>query len=536
MEEEEEEEEEERAEDEAMNVMRLNTMGTAALGALAEIENEDDAAKRDDSDEEEDEMRPRGWSETIGRGMKRASISFSRKSRQLATSARESYDSGVEEEGNNRHAHHQKKSWLGRASGVFKSVGKGVRGGIRKSFGKFGAKKKDDDSPEFDLVGAAMVGEGPLPHVTIEVYDMDFGKRGDFMGEARLNISRIMDVVGKEKVVLPLLPRIGVELKDMDKKEAKLIKGYVEITIDLDYVDAERIRQEANEKEELRKKDPVQALLDEPGVTNGVIGIAVFADVEEERLIIQRQKVEAIRIANKAEAERRRDERETEADELWDMSWEDERSFELTEMDDMEQEDRASREYLDGMLAHHDLTTWTAHWSADEAQHYWFNTVTGFTSWIVPDALNKENWKPRWRPDLGKYLYDNVVTGARNMDQIPYEAEPQPEAMVFAAIMKNGDEDVRVWHIPVSAIEEEEAEAADRRMYGEEEEEGGGGGEEDDDYYGDDGDEGYGAGALVPSPQLEGAGYDYYGEEGQEDEVGYWGDDGAYYYYDDEEE
>ncbi|GMI37021.1 hypothetical protein TeGR_g3007, partial [Tetraparma gracilis] len=430
--------------------------------------------EEEEEEGEEDEDRPKGWRETFSKHAKRATRIIHKKSRQLKRHVRDTYgdskkgnddddDDDDEDRGLKREA-----SWYSRGFSTMKSIGRNARGSWRKSFGGK-KKKKGEEGPEFDLIGAATVGEGPLPYLSIEVYDMDYGVRGDFMGEARVSITRILDVFVKDTIQVPLLPKLGTDLKDMDKKDAKLIKGYVEVQIELDHVDAERIRREAEEKEEARKRDPVQALLGEPDVTNGVLGLAVFADVEAEREIAQREKAEAARIANEIEAKRLEEERERENGELWEMSYEDERAFEIAESEEMEAEDWASREYRDGQDAHDDLYTWTVYWSEEDAQHYWYNEVTGFTSWVVPDALNKDHWKPRWRVDLGRYLYDNVVTGQKDEDQIP--PEPEPEPMIFAEIVKNGDEDVRVWRIPVTAYEDEEEEEDDEDWG---EEEGGG--------------------------------------------------------------
>ena len=89
---------------------------------------------------------------------------------------------------------------------------------MRRSLDKMNKKKKKggagDDGPTFDLEEAMKVGENPdLPHISIEIYDMDYGKRGDFMGEARLSPSRFFEIASGEgkDFMLPLMVRLGTK-------------------------------------------------------------------------------------------------------------------------------------------------------------------------------------------------------------------------------------------------------------------------------------------------------------------------------------
>ena len=377
---------------------------------------------------------------------------------------------------------------------------KSVRSSWRKSLGK--KKKSASDGPVFNMDAAKMVGKDTnLPFLTIEIYDMDYGKRGDFLGEARISLTRIMDVFNSDTFMAPLIPRLDFDESDpANKKLAKLIKGYLEVKLETEQVDAERLKMEAEERERERKANPINALLEDPDVKNGIIGIAVFADVEEERRIAQLERAEAARIANEIEEARLLAEREREADELWEMSFEDERSFEVNEREEMFYEDEYSLNYQLGQAAHDDSSTWRAFFDKDEMKHYYYNEYTQYTCWDVPVALDPQNWKPRWRRDLGCYRYDNIVTG--EMDRPSMPERPVPDPVTFSEIVKNGDEDVKVWRVPKRAVNDN----GDDDVYSEDDSYDGYGYAEENQY------------AIVNSPHNHGDGSDYYYEDEDEDD------------------
>jgi len=134
-------------------------------------------------------------------------------------------------------------------------------------------------------------------------------------------------------------------LEKINKKDMKLIQGCIEIKIQSEHIDVERLKLEAELKEIERLKDPVQHMLDDPDVRNGVIGICVFPDIEEEEKIKRAEHVEAMRIANEIEAKRLEDERAREKDERDTMTLDDERAREWAELYYMSVEDEESETY-----------------------------------------------------------------------------------------------------------------------------------------------------------------------------------------------
>jgi len=300
-------------------------------------------------------------------------------------------------------------------------------------------KKGKSDGPDFDMEEAAMVGENKdLPYVSVEVYDMDYGKRGDFMGEARISCSRFFEIddAGSADYILPLLPRLGTDMDKLSKKELKLIQGYIEIKFDRENIDAERLKREAELKEIERLKDPVQHMLDDPDVKNGVIGICVFPDIEEEEKIKTAERVERLRIANEIEQKRLEEERESERLERASMTEDDERAREWAELYYMSVADEETAFYAKEKEAVDDANTWSYVWDDVECKHYHYNEVTGYMCWETPPALEEKNWKPRWRRDEGKYYYDNTVTGQRDWPAPP--SAPPPPPRVFSEVV--GDE------------------------------------------------------------------------------------------------
>ena len=331
-----------------------------------------------------------------------------------------------------------------KSASMRKTVRKSFQKKFRKSFDKMGissSKKEVGDGPSFDMEGAMLVGGNKdLPHIAIEIYDMDYGKRGDFMGEARISPSRFFQEVESGKscsYMLPLMVRLGTDLEKINKKELKLIQGYVDIKMEFEHIDVERLRLEAELREIERLKDPVQHMLDDPDVKNGVIGICVFPDIEEEEKIKTAERIERQRIANELEAQRLEDERAREKSERDLMTIDDERAREWAELYYMNVEDEESTFYEQNKKAHDDANTWSYVWDDVEMKHYHYNEVTGFMCWETPDALNKEYWKPRWRRDEGVYYYDNIVTQQKDWPAPP--SAPPPPPRVFAEIV-GGDE------------------------------------------------------------------------------------------------
>ena len=192
-------------------------MGSAAARALREIEAEENEESSEGSEEEtsDSEAIPKSKQGWLGKRMTRLTQSIQKTTTQLQLSvsnySEEKTGEGELDENGEEKPREVRRGSIGNFMRRVSSSGlsgiRALRSTAARTIRKSGlVRQAPDNAPMFDYEAAEMVGTiGTLPYFSIEIYDMDYGKRGDFMGEVRVSASRILEILDTNNMMMPLL-------------------------------------------------------------------------------------------------------------------------------------------------------------------------------------------------------------------------------------------------------------------------------------------------------------------------------------------